>query len=113
MRTDTKLLCLDISTSNLDIRSNVFLPSFITYSKKSNTLGRYNGSTRDINASTIVRTDATCQLKSAGNSVRNFIIVFFINAKTIGFGIKDSQMCIFHSIYSINSYVVALNGMCL
>ena len=113
LRTGTKLLCLDISTSNFDRRSNVFLPSFITYSKKSNTLGRYNGSTLDLNSSTIVRTDATCQLKSTGFGIRNFVIVCCINAKTLSFGIKDFQIGICDSVYSLNGNVIALHSMVL
>ena len=112
MRTGTHLLCFDISTGNVDIRSNVFLPSYITHSKKSTTLGRYNGATLDLNASTIVRTDATCQLKSTGISIRNFVIVFCINAKTLSFGIKDFQISIC-SFRSVNINFVSRNGMVL
>lgn len=113
LRTGTKLLCLDISTSNFDRRSNVFLPSFITESKKSNTLGRYNGSTLDLNSSTIVRTDATCQLKSTGISIGNFVIVFCVNAKMLTLrGIKDFQISIC-SFRSVNINFVSRNGMVL
>ena len=111
LRTGTKLLCFDISTSNVDRRSNVFLPSYITYSKKSNIFGRYNGSTLDLNTSTIVRTDATCQLKSTGISIRNFIIVFSIYAKMLTLsGIKDFQISVC-SFLSVNINFVSRNGV--
>ena len=76
-------------------------------------MGRYNGSTLDLNTSTIVRTDATCQLKSTGISIRNFIIVCCINAKILILsGIKDFQIsnCSFRSV---NINFVSRNGMVL
>ena len=75
-------------------------------------MGRYNGSTLDINASTIGRTDATCQLKSTGSGVRNRIIVLCIYAKALSFGIKDFQISIC-SFRSVNINFVSRNGMVL